>query len=202
MITNGFDKSKSEQAEKLILDWANLCKQEEIFWRQKSRVQWLKEGERNTSFFHRSTIANRTHNRISSILNVKGELQTSHKNIEGVLVQYFIGITNENNSDGDQHIKEIIKNIPRMVSKEDNFNLNKPVTEAKVSMDILEVVEDSRRSKSILEALNNSFISLIPKQDSTLTPNKFRPIALCNVVYNIISEILANRLKPLLPSLI
>eukprot|EP00253_Pinus_taeda_P005494 PITA_05494 len=119
-----------------------------------------------------------------------------------------------------------------MVSREDNFNLNKPVTEAEVSTiikdmqngkapgpdgfnvdffkacwnvvkrDILDVVEDSRRSKSILKALNTSFISLIPKQDSALTPDKFRPIALCNVVYKIISKILAIILKPLLPSLI
>eukprot|EP00253_Pinus_taeda_P026347 PITA_26347 len=202
MIAKGFDKSKSEQAEKLNLDWENLCKQEEIFWRQKSRVQWLKEGERNTRFFHRSTIANRTHNRISSILNEDGELQTTHKNIEAVMVQHFRGITKENNLDKDQHIKEIIKNIPRMVSREDKFNLNKPVTEAEVSTDILDVVEDSRRSRSILKALNTSFISLIPKQDSALTPDKFRPISLCNVVYKIISKILANRLKPLLPSLI
>ena len=53
-----------------------------------------------------------------------------------------------------------------------------------------------------MKALNTSFISLIPKQDSALTPDKFRPIALCNVVYKIIYKILANRLKPLLLSLI
>eukprot|EP00253_Pinus_taeda_P029501 PITA_29501 len=143
-------------------------------------------------------MANRAHNRISSILNEKGELHTSHKNIEAVLVQHFRGITKEINLDREQCIKEITKNIPKMVSREDNFNLNKPVTKRK-SMRLL---EDSKRNRTILEALNTSFISLIPKQDFALNPDKFRPITLCNAVYKIISKILASRLKPLLPSLI
>eukprot|EP00253_Pinus_taeda_P002831 PITA_02831 len=45
LITDGFDRVKDEQVTKLHKDWENLCKQEEIYWRQKSRVQWLKEGE-------------------------------------------------------------------------------------------------------------------------------------------------------------
>lgn len=64
------------------------------------------------------------------------------------------------------------------------------------------MVEDSRMNKTILKALNTSFIALIPKQEAAQTPNKFRPIALCNVVYKIISKVVANRLKPLLPSLV
>ncbi len=67
LIKEGFDKNKNDQVEKHQQEWEMLCNQEEIFWKQKSRVKWLKEGKRNTKFFHRSTIENRTHNRISSI---------------------------------------------------------------------------------------------------------------------------------------
>ena len=45
-------------------------------------------------------------------------------------------------------------------------------------------------------------ITLIQKENETRTPNLYRPIALCNVVYKIISKVIANRLKPLVPTLI
>ena len=71
-----------------------------------------------------------------------------------------------------------------------------------VKQDILQVVEDSRRHKTILKPLNSSFIALIHKQELAQTPDRFRPIDLCNVIYKIISKVVANRLKPLLPSLV
>lgn len=166
------------------------------------------------------------------IKDENGELHNTHKNIEAVLVQYFRNITRENNPDREQSIREIIRHIPKLVSREDNFNLNKSITEEEVSevlkdtwnckapgpdgfnvdffkacwhivkQDILSVVEDSRSRKTILKALNTSFISLIPKQESAQTEDKYRPIALCNVVYKIISKVVANRFKPLLPYLV
>ena len=54
----------------------------------------------------------------------------------------------------------------------------------------------------MLRAFNATFLSLIPKETGEDRPDKFKPIALCNVVYKIISKVISNRLKPLLPSLI
>jgi hypothetical protein len=71
-----------------------------------------------------------------------------------------------------------------------------------VKNEIYGVVEDSRHSASILKVLNATMITLIPKENEASTPNRYRPMELCNVVYNIISKVIANRLKPLIPSLI
>jgi hypothetical protein len=71
-----------------------------------------------------------------------------------------------------------------------------------VKHDVYRVVEDSRQSTSILKVLNATMVTLIPKENESRTLNRYRPIALCNFVYKIISKVIANRLKPLLPTLI
>jgi hypothetical protein len=43
---------------------------------------------------------------------------------------------------------------------------------------------------------------LIPKETGDEAPNKFIRIVLCNVIYNIVTKMMANRIKPLLPTLI
>ena len=68
--------------------------------------------------------------------------------------------------------------------------------------EIWALVEDSNKSGSVLRALNSTFLSLIPKESGTEDPSKLRPIALCNVIYKIISKVIANCLKPLLPLII
>eukprot|EP00253_Pinus_taeda_P034767 PITA_34767 len=144
-------------------------------------------------------MANRAHNRISLIKDKRGNSLKYHEDIKAVLVQHFRTIAQETCYERDHYIQDFTKHITRIVSSEDNVNLYKPMTEEE---DILQVVEDSRRHKTILKAPNSSFIDLIPKQEMAQTPNRFRPISLCNVIYKIISKVAANRLKPLLPSLV
>ena len=54
----------------------------------------------------------------------------------------------------------------------------------------------------MLKSFNATFLTLIPKEDGADNPGNFRPIALCNVIYKIISKVIANQLKPLLPNLV
>ena len=71
-----------------------------------------------------------------------------------------------------------------------------------VKEEVWEIVEDSRCSRRILKAFNATFLTLIPKEQGANTSEKFRPISLCNVILKVITKVLANRLKPLLPILI
>ena len=57
-------------------------------------------------------------------------------------------------------------------------------------------------SSIIPASLNQTFITLIPKSKSPEKVFEFRPIALCNILYKLISKVLANRLKSLLPHVI
>ena len=59
------EKGEKQKAKKDFNKWALM---EEISYRQMSRQIWLKEGDRNTSFFHR--MAN-THRRKNSMQKIK-----------------------------------------------------------------------------------------------------------------------------------
>jgi hypothetical protein len=59
----------------VIRDLENSTLQEEISWQQKSRVLWLKEGDKCTNFFHRIANSNRRSNAIES-LSVNGSISS------------------------------------------------------------------------------------------------------------------------------
>jgi hypothetical protein len=64
--------------------------------------------------------------------------------------------------------------------------------------DLLNVVEDVRISGRLAGSLNSTFLALIPKINNPQNFGDFRPISLCNLVYKIISKVLAIRIKPVL----
>jgi len=68
--------------------------------------------------------------------------------------------------------------------------------------EIAEVVEDSRKLTYVIKALNATLINLITKEKESNTPDRFWPISLCNITYKIISKVIENGIKPLLPILV
>lgn len=62
---------------KLKFDLAEALREEELFWRQKCREEWLKAGDRNTKFFHNCVKGRRIQNRILMLLDEMGHEQFS-----------------------------------------------------------------------------------------------------------------------------
>jgi hypothetical protein len=71
-IQEGYIEHWKKEENQMIQEWEERCKKEETLWCQKYRIRWLKEGERNTEFFHRTTIARKSHNKILKIRDQDG----------------------------------------------------------------------------------------------------------------------------------
>ena len=71
-----------------------------------------------------------------------------------------------------------------------------------VSGYVVHAVLNFLNNGDFIDGINETFIVLIPKIPNAQNMKQFRLISLCNVFYKIISKVLANRLKVILPSLI
>lgn len=67
-----------------------------------------------------------------------------------------------------------------------------------LGQDLLNVVEECRTIGKLYDAINSTFIALIPKSDSPSSFNDFHPISLCNCLYKIIAKIISSRIRPIL----
>eukprot|EP00253_Pinus_taeda_P026308 PITA_26308 len=230
-ISGDITEESKEKEKDLMTQWHQRSLQEETLWKQKSRVLWLKEGKQNSKFFHRSTLDYRNTKKILNLKNASGDTLHNHREISSLMTDHFKRIAQESPIDRTDAINSLMQSIPKVVTKDQNLALlneisMEEVEEAVKSMpndkspgpdgftikffkacwqtiktEIWEVVEDSRRSGTILKSFNSTFLALIPKEENAQTPEKFKPIALCNVIYKIISKFIANRLKPILPNL-
>lgn len=66
-----------------------LLYREEMMWLQRSRLTWLKEGHRNTSYFHRQAIWRARKNKVCKLRQVDGTWCDDPGDMKQMTVDYF-----------------------------------------------------------------------------------------------------------------
>ena len=97
----------------------------EIHWKEKSREVWLKEGDKNSKFFHFSTIIRRRRNSIDSIKNDFGEWITDRREIQKHFVGKFKTLFNEEEVVFPENLDNL---ITPCITEEENIELCKVPT--------------------------------------------------------------------------
>ncbi|CAI9772095.1 unnamed protein product [Fraxinus pennsylvanica] len=64
-----------------------------------------------------------------------------------------------------------------------------------IGSSITNVVLHALNTREFPSDLNHTFITLIPKTENPQRVKDFKPISLCNVMYKLVSKVVANRIK-------
>jgi hypothetical protein len=206
-----------------------LLLREENMWRQRSRTSWLKEGDRNTRFFHSKASQRRRRNSLVFLRLENGAIITDSEQIGRQFVDYYQELFTAAPLAG---VDTILGGIQTRVTDEMNMKLTCQFTELEVTTameqmaplkapgpdgmppvfyqsywhvvgeEVAAAVLSCLNLGKIPASLNHSYVTLIPKTKSPEKITEYRPISLCNVVYKLISKVLANRLKKVLPHVV
>ena len=68
--------------------------------------------------------------------------------------------------------------------------------------DVLAAMLSCLNTGSIPPSINKTFITLIPKVKSPTLVSEYRPISLCNILYKLVSKVIANKSEKILTNLI
>ena len=222
----GLYRTNPDQIEMLRSEINLLQVREEAMWKQRSHSDWLKEGDRNTRYFHCRANQRNKKNFIVGLEDEFGVWTEDEDQMGRLASTYFDTMFTSSNPTG---FDEILNGLVPTVTEEMNNSLKKPYTAEEVlkalhhmapltapgpdgmspifyksfwhivGIDVTEVVLTALNFGTIPDSINSTFIALIPKIKDPKKVSDFRPISLCNVVYKLIAKVLVNRLKLILP---
>ncbi len=229
-LTSNPSESLSRIKKSLREDYFIILKLEEEFWALKSRVGWVVEGDRNTKYFHTSTLVRRRANKIVRLRNSVGEWIIDSDLIRLHIQQCFVDLFSTSHFHPPSGFC-LPMWAPRVLDHE-ALSLTTLVDAKDVKLSLWSLkafkapgpdglhpgffqkcwstVGDSVVSEVIQiftsgrmpEYLNRTLISLITKCLGPETLNHFRPISLCNTVYKIVTKIIVGRLRPIIGNLV
>uniref|UniRef100_A0A2N9FU80 Reverse transcriptase domain-containing protein n=1 Tax=Fagus sylvatica TaxID=28930 RepID=A0A2N9FU80_FAGSY len=189
------EKSKREQ---LAIDLEKVILRAEICWRQKSRALWLKEGDKNSRFFHCIASSHRNTNTIGKLL-INGSPSMNQDEIQDHIAQFYEHLPFE-----ESEIESVVQGCNGdKAPGPDGFSLAFfQSCWSVVRSDVLGVCQEFHGHCQFERSLNATFVSLIPKKHGADELKDFRPISLVGGMYKIIAKLLANRLAVILGKII
>lgn len=226
----GLTQQDEENEKRIYSRLSQTLRDEETKWRLKSRQLWLREGDKNTSYFHKQVTIRKARNTVSTIKDSEGKIYTTQDTIKEAATNHFKNLLTEDKSEEDY--STLLQYIPKEVTRETNSRLTHEVEEEEVQKaiwslhpdkapgpdgfpisfyreywqmikkDLLKMIRWVLRKGKLGGYTNSTYLALIPKEIRPSTFSRFRPISLCNSAYKIITKILSSRLKPHLSSLI
>ena len=118
-------------------DYAKWVKLEEIHWRQLSRELWLREGDRNTGYFHRMANAHRRRQTMEKI-KINGVWLTEEQEVRNGIVDAFQRLLTE-----DTEWKADIGGLDlNQISQQEADTLELPFTEEEVHSALMDMNGD------------------------------------------------------------
>lgn len=200
----------------------NLNTMQHNYYEQRSKVKWISNMDKSTRTFHLSVIQRRKKNQIVALKNPEGQWITDADGVVNQLVNHFTTlfrrdpnedkyamlfqaesfIINTNNSllVVVPHSEEIWTTIKRMKSLKSPGPDGTPSLFYKrcwelIGGNVIKTVQDCFNSASLPPGMNHTNLVLIPKVKKPTVPSDYRPLALTNILYKVVTKILAQRLK-------
>ncbi|XP_062093575.1 uncharacterized protein LOC133799589 [Humulus lupulus] len=226
-----YDKDLITQEKEVRARYNATNKRYLSFLYQKAKVQWLKEGDDNTNFFHKSIKMRRAENRIYAIQDMDGVWVDKPNTVVTVFMQFYQRLLGSKMEDRKPVQTHLVNRGPRVINAHCKILLSEyDNDEVKVAMfeipgskapgpdgfssfffqdnwevvgnDVCEAVRSFLHSGKLLKEINSTTLTLIPKGKCPESVKDYRPIACCNVIYKVETKMICKRLRQVLPDII